>query len=658
MAGIGFYFAAMLFLTGYGNLQNHPDITSEIAKAFIGLNNMNQYSMPGFKNYHFDFDYELNGEDYEKSVMLFPDLKEIKAKHSVSKWLSRGSLTADVPEVNASVRHFYDPTMPEGKRYLQDVAIGPIMARAQEAWPNPHIDDVEWAIYGDKYLSDVNTMNHKFTWERGKKWFKEAFAERDEQKKDSLMALAWRALGETLHMIEDHGCPAHVRDDSHPAPRGYGSLLGDPDTYEEYMADNFKTNIASFASSGKVDAALKSSFASKTTIKEIAHEFAVWTNKNFFTNETIAGVNIYGETLKHKTHASKEYPSPKISESNYDPNTKYYIGKVGGHDFKLCVNKMSLYEFFWQGKRRGYPIFDEECVKSQAEILVPNIVQAGVNAIKLFIPKYEVKINTIENGRIWGSIFHKADSEYPTSSGFNGYVEIFNKTQNKYSKLIVNEGSFDDSPTGFKVAKDDILVATIKFGGIKIFSEEFKAGEQGTNEMLCNDCKVYITFASSKYQGENDTYWDHELCSYQGHNDANYVYFPSEQGKEFYGSWTGNTFNGSAKGTLLGPGSGNITVKVSGDGKKLQYLELTYADGYSDMNNFIVTEGYVLIQNEIQAKTYEPSWMCEYRIDGPALSFVSSLRYRIKCKKYPDMAYSLITNAGRIENIIVRFSAR
>jgi len=71
-------------------------------------------------------------------------------------------MTADMPEVQASVRHFYDPTMPVGKRYLQDVSIGPIMSKTQESYPNHNIDQVDWAIQGDINDATDGIYNHKY----------------------------------------------------------------------------------------------------------------------------------------------------------------------------------------------------------------------------------------------------------------------------------------------------------------------------------------------------------------------------------------------------------------------------------------------------------------------------------------------------------------
>lgn len=659
---IGFilYFLAV-YIMSYENQKDHTAITDQITAKFRNLNNKGAFSMPKFKNYFFDFDYEISGEDYAESKMFYRSLQVVKSKYSVSQWLSRGSMTADVPEVQASVRHFYDPTMPEGQRYLQDIAIGPVMLAAQEYYGNPNIDQVDWAIQGDINDAPDGEYNHKFTWNNGKKWIAESMKIYNKQVKDSLMALAWRALGETLHLMEDMGCPAHVRDDSHPAPKGYGHILGDPDTYEEYVYEKIKkgnpNQIEELANSGKVDQNLKSNLAQYKNVRDIAHNLAVWTNKNFFTNQTIAGTNIYATKLKHITHPHKEYPSPLISESSYDPTSKYYEGTVGGHSVKHCRAHISLYEFLWQGKKKGYPLFDEACVRSQAEVLIPNIVEAGINTIKLFVPHMAVSINDIASNTISGSIKHITDEEYPKEMLYNGEVIITNTSKGIKHQLFVESGEFVEKIEDLEIKKGDLIQASISFGGLTISSDKFEAEEQ-TSGYACDIVKVYITYKSAKFtkSGTTSTYWDHELCSYSGYGDATSMYFPSEQGKEYKGMWSGNTFKGTAKSSLLGPGTGNITITLSGDGKTINLIEANMENGYTDHNNFIINKADVLINKPINAtQNFWPDYMMEYKIASPNKDFISSMNYEFKCKSTPLMEYSLMPKDGQIAEILVRF---
>jgi len=127
--------------------------------------------------------------------------------------------------------------------------------------------------------TEMGVFEHNYTWEIGKKYMKAALEEVNQDKRDKYMAKAWRSLGETLHMIADNGCPPHVRNDAHP--------LGNVDPYEEYFE---ATDIRMF-NTGKIPVSLRESFRKLKTTRKIAHELAVFTNQNFFTNETISGTD-------------------------------------------------------------------------------------------------------------------------------------------------------------------------------------------------------------------------------------------------------------------------------------------------------------------------------------------------------------------------------
>ena len=132
------------------------------------------------------------------------------------------------------------------------------------------------------------------------------------------MAKAWRSLGETLHMIADNGCPVHVRNDGHPAFLvnlfDVVELFGNPDPYEEQMEvkDIRKFDV------GSIPFDLRDKFRKAKTAREIAHELAVFTNENFFTNETISGIDWRGNTVIPITNPTYIHKSPKISLKNYD----------------------------------------------------------------------------------------------------------------------------------------------------------------------------------------------------------------------------------------------------------------------------------------------------------------------------------------------------
>jgi hypothetical protein len=283
---------------------------------------------------------------------------------------------------------------------------------------------------------------------------KGALEESDPEKRNKYMARAWRSLGETLHMIADNGCPPHVRNDGHPP--------GNADPYEEMIET---MNISPFKN-GTVPATMKSKFNDPlTTTRKIAHELALFTNENFFSNETIAGNDRKGNQLKHIAHPSNEYSSPKISKSDYIFRDECYHNKIEGQDVLMCTDKFYFGQYNFMSY---YPYIDERCVKSQANILIPTIIEAGTNVMKWFIPELKVLITSLDdNGNIAGEILHRTDNEYKSTIKYNGPISIKTITLEEVANLQANGGKFSG-----RIEETDLDVfAEIEFGGISIRSE-------------------------------------------------------------------------------------------------------------------------------------------------------------------------------------------
>jgi len=299
-----------------------------------------------------------------------------------------------------------------------------------------------------------------------------ALKETNENKKNEFMAKAWRSLGETLHMIADNGCPPHVRNDAHPSPVGIIlSWLGNPDPYEE-LVDVIRRDqpeeFKSFAN-GSPDPDLKGKFSSMTKTKDIAHALAVFTNTNIVTNETISGTDRLGTPIRQITHPEYPYPAPLLEGLTYNDADYSYNTAAG---VKECVDH---YYFASLIPKMCDPYLDMECVKSQARALFPNIIEAGRNVIKLYIPKLYVEISSLDKGVLKGVIKHKTDDEYPTEIKYTGDVTLTIKDKNFREKgkttVTAKNGIIEEK--GFNLSKDEKLIASIAFGGIVVESPEF-----------------------------------------------------------------------------------------------------------------------------------------------------------------------------------------
>lgn len=479
--------AVVMLFAGYGNKNVHPDLNRLMLDKFLSRNNKSQFSQKDFVNYTFFFDkgVVLKGIDITKDGLFsatdvaaagwgYNYSEEGSALKTPGEWIVRGGFSADVPEVPASLRHFYDPTQKPGNRYLTDVANAKIMGSLQKyVLTNPHIDGVEWAI-GKPGDFSLDAQSHQYTWERGKRWINMALVEKNADKRDEFMAKAWRSLGETLHMIADNGCPSHVRNDAHPSPVwNNNTWFGNPDPYEELVDMIRNTDPSMFMSfaTGSPDAVFLSSISGLKKAEKIAHEMAVFTNKNFVTNETISGTDRFGKRISQINHPLTPYAAPLLQHLTYESADFAYVSPNG----------------VWQCTDRYYfadvvpalcdPFVDVECVISQAKAIFPNIVEAGSRVIELFIPRIKVLIDPLNGSRITGIVKHTKDQEFTDEIFYEGPVKI--QIKDKKEKIvqeidaISRKGKFicNFDPS---VVREGSLTAYIDFGGIRVQSPDVR----------------------------------------------------------------------------------------------------------------------------------------------------------------------------------------
>jgi hypothetical protein len=517
----------IVLFTSYGNKKVHPDLNTIMVERFLKSYKNAEFAQNAFKNYTFEFGsgIKLKGTAIRKDGLFssgdpavgilglmatgaeYNDFFDVYSEEgtdvmSPKEWISHGGYAADVPEVPASLRHFYDPTQLPGNRYLTDIANVKVMGEIQKAFTNPRIDGVEWAL-GSPALTAPGVQDHQYTWERGKLWIQMALKETNKDKKDEFMAKAWRSLGETLHMIADNGCPAHVRNDAHPSPLwSKNDWFGNPDPYEEYIDIIRRDDPSTFINlaNGIPNEKLKQQFIVQSQVRGIADVLATNTNQHFITNETISGIDKNGNTVKQITHPSAAYSMPllqhmKYESSNYSYNTTDSV--------KQCV------DHYWLAKIIPLwcdPFVDIECVKSQAKVLLPNIVEAGANAIKLFIPKLTIEIKSIENGVLKGEIRHKTDEEFRSEIKYTGEVTILVKdNDNKELRRVVSQakdGIFEKE--NLTPQKEEKITATIEFGGVIVESEVYS---------LTGDEIFGVYEGSFQYEINHDGFLKYRLSS-------------------------------------------------------------------------------------------------------------------------------------------------
>jgi hypothetical protein len=140
---------------------------------------------------------------------------------------------------------------------------------------------------------------------------------------------------------------------------------------------------------------------------------------------------------------------------------------------------------------RGYPYIDKACVYSQGKALIPQILEAGANAIRLFIPALEVTIDEFDEKDkiISGKVRHIKSVEYPRELKYSGNVAIYKKkTMKKIMDVACVNGEFKQAVnlSDFKNIdwEKDGIYAEINFGGITVKSEPYTKNLTVTAKMI------------------------------------------------------------------------------------------------------------------------------------------------------------------------------
>lgn len=423
--GITTYSLIILIFSAYDHEKTHLEINHISTVKFLERYTQSNFADGKFKNYIFNWNNSsapnLSGPALDKDYYLSYNTanEPLKSMNPIS-WITQGGWMEDNPWATAAIRHFYDPlAIDNGKKYLTD---------RSSLWESL-LSPVSSAFTQDAETWVYDHVDNKYSFKKAKEYFINALKETNTAKKNEYMALAYRSLGQVLHLIADMGCPPHVRNDSHP-PNFYASdalseglnlikVMGDPDPYEDLV----KTmSVQSLVESNSPNSNLTNQFSKAETFKEIFEKLAYFTNQRFVTNQTISTF-YYKQTIR----PDNPYPQPIISESEYVKDEYTYYKIYDGVKVKMCKDKTPI--LFGTSYGRGKPYVDFDCVKSQASAIFPNIVEASVNVIRQFIPSLKIEITkaiTDSGGIVSGKISYTIPSLNDEYSGMFDLSNIYN----------------------------------------------------------------------------------------------------------------------------------------------------------------------------------------------------------------------------------------
>jgi len=189
---------------------------------------------------------------------------------------------------------------------------------------------------------------------------------------------AWYGLGHTLHLIADMTVPAHSRNDHH--------VQGDP--FESWTGANLKNEDYNFA-----DGIYKNNKYDPIDLNFVSDAFddlAIYSNKYFFSKDSVAGTNLGSQYNGPKIVDIKEYDFGKYITKFYamseDENGKLFkLARINGlktewNQYAPNVEKKTFYEI---------PDNDRNIHLDYWQRLAPKAAEYGTGVIKLFVENAE-----------------------------------------------------------------------------------------------------------------------------------------------------------------------------------------------------------------------------------------------------------------------------
>jgi hypothetical protein len=453
-------------VSGYHHQNAHRKINELALKQFLkGVKNNPWKIDEFFKYYSFQSDLllPLKGESIVREGFFYPEdnvkgwvvskiergPKELK----FPEWLAEGGFTADEPEFYSSLRHFYDPlAVSGGKAYLTDHVAWLVDKVAGFAITEPEMNAVEWAIEGPARNGYVE---NPYSWKKGLDYLEKAFKDKTPGK-TALFASAWRSLGETMHLLADMTQPAHVRNDAHPWDINISGFKLDP--YEYFIVINSpgKGDVITQLSQGSADFSFLEEARQKMDIAGLFKKTAAFTNENFFSADTVSGIDPNTGTRVTNGNRMPAYPSPKLDNSVLD--TLGYYEKQG----RILAHMDWANNTWWNARNTAKQRLSgflnwskaidsyQDVVISQATRLVPLAVNSCSLLIDWFIPRVAVLASGFDKEkREWkGQISH-------TPYGALQKPLLFNKGPKEWSQLSVNNYRYSEVLGDYELTIED-----------------------------------------------------------------------------------------------------------------------------------------------------------------------------------------------------------
>lgn len=311
----------------------------------------------------------------------------------LTAWVTEGGDWADEPQLYAAVRHFYDPLALSGVHYLTD------QSTAHGRYDQPMVDAVTWAL---------SATDNPFCWHEALAAYKRAMETPEDgqtpgeirgshfkldialhpkdraEEREIHLARAYRALGETMHLLADMVQPAHVRNDSHPR--------------DEPVEDNVHAADVLALAGAPVDAKmvpdLKSAGGSRLHRPEqLFFVLASFTNRSFYSSDTVydgpSGVNPRNQEIPYPRPQFKDLAQRKVKVKT--DGTDLAGATEEGTELDAWVAPFLGDTIPLATKGLYWHYVPPSFAKQQARVLIPIAIHAAADLMHQFFPTLELE---------------------------------------------------------------------------------------------------------------------------------------------------------------------------------------------------------------------------------------------------------------------------
>ena len=411
------------------NQGTHRQINSEAVQLFLS-------QMEGKEKYQLGpITEELRQKPYRgiaaaSSGLYVQDYQSALGNYTMPQWITLGGDWADEPHLYSSLRHFYDP-FSRVKPYLTD----------------------QWLVHGVLYESpgiDAKTWgldhpDNPFCFKQGLTYYKLAMEVREDvpppgdpmnnhfktnlildpvdpgDQREYFLAMAYRALGETMHMLGDMTQPAHVRNDAHPLDEPIESRV---------FSEHVRNAAADPLLDPRITPFLASAGGGLQWPEQLFDVVAAFTNKYFYSADTIYdqpslvipnNYSIFALPYSEPQFADLQERYTRVQGYLIERRVKRYEGQGGAFEWTTVPMAQERLSFHWFdpdqsiwidakevagrfGGNHGRYHIPNAYAPHQARVLLPIAIYANADLMDMFFPTMELTATFINEGIQQGDI--------------------------------------------------------------------------------------------------------------------------------------------------------------------------------------------------------------------------------------------------------------